>query len=166
MSGQGYYLKALTAAIKDALPEKCRRGLDSWMENGTIQLCPKDQGQGVDVGRLQYDAVIYIERLPFRETDPATVLAIVAGWLQDHDDEREGLELPDPTYAVTPDDDNTADLEITVTFSEPLRLLPDVNGPVRYDGQRYTVAPYEIWVAEHGELTVGSLPDAPLDGQP
>lgn len=161
---QGRNLAELTAAIRAVLPHKCRPHLDSWMENGTISLQPRDMGTGVNVGQLQYDAVFSIEALPFRAYDPAIVLAVVAAWLQDNDDIREQLELGDPQYVVTPNDDDTADLEITVTFSEPLRLVPDDNGPVNYGGKRWSVQQYDIFVAESGTITAGSLPPGPLNG--
>jgi len=160
---QGYYLHALTEAVSAALPQKCRADLESWMENGSLQICPIDMGLGVNVARLQYDALFLIERLPFRVVDPAIILAVVAAWLQDYDTDREMMNLPDPSYAVVQNDDNTADLEISIQFSEPLRLVPDEAGPVPYQGQRYRVASYEIWIAEHGTLAVGNLPPAPLE---
>lgn len=78
---QGYYLHQLSTAIKDVLPAKCRKDFDAWMQNGTLQLTPKDGGTGVELARLNYQAVFMVEDLPFRELDPAVVLATVAAWL-------------------------------------------------------------------------------------
>lgn len=163
---QGRNLAELTAAIRAALPHKCRQHLDSWMENGTISLQPRDMGTGVNVGQLQYDAVFLVENLPFREFNPAIVLAVVAAWLQDNDDIREQLSLPDPQFEVTPLDDNTADVSVSVTFSEPMQLVEDDAGPVPYDGRRWRVEGYIINTAEDGHVYAGSLPGGPLDGEP
>ncbi|VEG97035.1 phage protein [Aeromonas encheleia] len=98
---QGYFLQALHAELLRVLPAKCHKRLDSWMENGTIKLEPKNMGPtGVNVAWLTYQAVFTIEQLPFRELDPAILLATVAAWVQEHDDYREQYELPDPEYAA------------------------------------------------------------------
>ncbi|MFM5336960.1 phage tail protein [Aeromonas enteropelogenes] len=153
---QGYFLHALHAEIKRVLPAKCHKHLDSWMENGTIRLEPKNMGPtGVDVAWITYQAVFTIEQLPFRELDPAIVLASVAAWVQEHDEFRERFELDDPEYVVVPADESTADLAITLNFSEPLRLIEHPNGPINWMGKRWNVAPYDIWVAEQIELNVG-----------
>lgn len=163
---QGYYLQALSGAIKALLPAKCHKDFDAWMQDGTVRLAPKHGGNGVQLARLDYQAVFLIEDLPFKELDPALVLATVAAWLQDHDTEREQFELPDPEYDVEPIDERTADLTISVQFSEPLYLQPDATGPITYDGQRYRVALYEVWVAETGQLWVNQDGPFPLGETP
>ena len=153
---QGYFLHALHAEILRVLPAKCHKRLDSWMENGTIRLEPKNMGPtGVDVAWLTYQAVFTVEQLPFRELDPAIVLASVAAWVQENDKFREQFELADPEYAVTPNDEKTADLEIQLAFTEPLRLIEHPKGPINWMGKRWNVAPYEIWVADHIDMNVG-----------
>lgn len=162
---QGYYLHQLSTAIKAVLPAKCHKDFDAWMQNGTLQLTPADGGNGVQLARLNYQAVFMVEELPFRELDPALVLATVAAWLQDFDADRERLELPDPDYDVEPIDEHSADLTISVLFSEPLYLQPDAAGPVHYGGKRYRLAPYEVWVAETGKLWVNNSGPWPLGGK-
>lgn len=152
---QGYFLQALHAELLRVLPAKCHKRLDSWMENGTIKLEPRNMGPtGVDVAWLTYQAVFTIEQLPFRELDPAILLAAVAAWVQEHDEVRGQLDLPDPEYAVTPNDEQTADLEIQLPFAEPLRLIEHPQGPINWLGKRWNVAPYDIWVAEQIDLNV------------
>lgn len=163
---QGYYLQALSQAIKTLLPAKCHKDFDAWMQNGTLRLTPKHGGNGLQLARLDYQAVFLIEELPFKELDPALVLATVAAWVQDFDTEREQFELPEPEYDVEPIDDRTADLTISVNFSEPLYLQPDAAGPIAYGGKPYRVAPYEVWVAETGQLWVNQNGPFPLGGQP
>ncbi|HHQ4456126.1 TPA: phage tail protein [Aeromonas hydrophila] len=163
---QGYFLHALHAEIQRVLPAKCHKSLDSWMENGAIRLESKNMGPtGVDVALLTYQAVFTIEQLPFRELDPAIVLATVAAWVQENDPFREKFELDDPEYAVTPNDERTADLEIQLAFTEPLRLIEHPSGPIHWSGKRWNVAPYEIWVAEHIEMNVGDTGHHQVGGQ-
>lgn len=153
---QGYFLQALHAELLRVLPAKCHKRLDSWMENGTIKLEPRNMGPtGVDVAWLTYQAVFTIEQLPFRELDPAILLAAVAAWVQEHDEVRGQLDLPDPEYAVTPNDEQTADLEIQLPFAEPLRLIEHPQGPINWLGKHWNVAPYDIWVAKQIDLKVG-----------
>jgi hypothetical protein len=162
---QGYFLQALHAELLRVLPGKCHKRLDSWMENGTIKLEPRNMGPtGVDVAWLTYQAVFTIEQLPFRELDPAILLAAVAAWVQEHDDFREQFELPDPEYAVTPNDEQTADLEIQLPFAEPLCLIEHPQGLINWLGKRWNVAPYDIWVAEHIDLTVGDTGQHQIGG--
>lgn len=162
---QGYFLQALHAELLRVLPAKCHKRLDSWMENGTIKLEPRNMGPtGVDVAWLTYQAVFTIEQLPFRELDPAILLAAVAAWVQEHDEVRGQLDLPDPEYAVTPNDEQTADLEIQLPFAEPLRLIEHPQGPINWLGKHWNVAPYDIWVAEQIDLNVGDTGDHPVGG--
>ncbi|MCO4207930.1 phage tail protein [Aeromonas hydrophila] len=163
---QGYFLHALHAEIQRVLPAKCHKSLDSWMENGAIRLESKNMGPtGVDVAWLTYQAVYTIEQLPFRELDPAIVLATVAAWVQENDPFRGQFGLDDPEYAVTPNDERTADLEIQLTFTEPLRLIEHPSGPIHWSGKRWNVAPYDIWVAEHIEMNVGDTGHHQVGGQ-
>ncbi|WP_323931899.1 phage tail protein [Aeromonas caviae] len=162
---QGYFLQALHAELLRVLPAKCHKRLDSWMENGTIKLEPRNMGPtGVDVAWLTYQAVFTIEQLPFRELDPAILLAAVAAWVQEHDEVRGQLDLPNPEYAVTPNDEQTADLEIQLPFAEPLRLLEHPQGPINWLGKHWNVAPYDIWVAEQIDLNVGDTGDHQVGG--
>ncbi|MND74081.1 P2 phage tail completion protein R (GpR) [compost metagenome] len=165
-ASQGYYLQALHQALTEAMPSKIRGQLDSWMENGSMRLEPKDMGPtGAILGYLSYQAVYTIEALPFRECDPAVLLAAVMAWLQDHDLEREQQELPDPEFSIEPNDEHSADLDLQIAFVEPLRLVPDAQGPIHWGGQRWAVLPYEIWVAESALLQVGSIqPPASIGG--
>lgn len=152
---QGYFLHALHAEIKRVLPAKCHNKIDSWMENGTIKLEPKDMGPtGVNVAWLTYQAVFTVEQLPFRELDPAIVLAAVAAWVQEHDEYRETFELPDPEYVVVPNDERTAELEINLGFAEPLRLIEHPEGPINWMGKKWNVAPFDVWVADEITLSV------------
>lgn len=165
---QGYLLQALHQALHAALPGKCQGQLDSWMENGTLRLDPKNMGPtGAILGYLSYQAVYTLEALPFRDCDPAVLLATVMAWLQDYDAERERFELPDPAFSIEPNDEHSADLELQVDFVEALRLCPDDQGPIHWAGRRWVVMPYDLWVAEVALLQVGTLqPPATIGGTP
>lgn len=148
----GYYLKGLTSAIQELLPAKVNKNFDCWMEDLEMQLVPKCHGQGRDIGYLSYKAVLSFERFPFKQFAPEIVLASVMAWLMDFDKYRENFELSDPTADVEPEDDNTAEMTIEVDFKEPLMVVEDENGLIVWEGKRWTIAPYEIWVAEHCDI--------------
>lgn len=166
MSSQGYFLHALHQALLDVLPAKYHHLFDSRMEDGGLLLEPKNMGPtGSNVAYLTYRAVYTLEGLPFHECDPAVLLATVAAWLQDNDPERERFELPNPKYSNDRADEYTADLEIQVTFVEPLRLCPDEKGPVLWGGQYWAVEPYEIWVVDQLHVQVAGSGATEVKGQ-
>jgi hypothetical protein len=150
----GYYLKGLTGAIQTLLPAKLNKHFDCWMEDLEMHLTPKNNGLGRDIGYLSYKAVLSFERFPFKQFAPEIVLASVMAWLMDFDEHREGFELSDPTADVEPEDDNTAEMTIEVAFKEPLMVVEDEHGLIVWEGKRWTVAPYEVWVAEHCNVQI------------
>ena len=145
----GYYLKGITEAIQTLLPAKLNKNFDCWMEDLEMHLTPKHHGLGRDIGYLSYKAVLSFERFPFKQFAPEVVLASVMAWLMDFDKHREDFQLSDPSADVEPEDDNTAEMTIEVEFKEPLMVVEDEQGLIQWEGKRWTVAPYEIWVAEH-----------------
>ncbi|WP_324009180.1 phage tail protein [Aeromonas dhakensis] len=152
---QGYFLSALHRELERVLPARCARSLDSWMEGGTLSLEPKDMGiTGMDLAWLKYTAVFSLESLPFRECRTETLLAVIASWIQENDPFRERFALPDPTYDVVPNDEHSADLDLEVKFAEPLRIVEDPDGAVRWLDKTWTVAPFEVWVADEITLSV------------
>lgn len=159
----GYYLKGITAAIQALLPAKLHQNFDSWMEDLEMNLIPKHQGLGRDIGYLSYKAVLSFERFPFKQFAPEIVLASVMAWLMDHDKHREDFELSDPSADVEPEDNKTAEMTIEVDFKEPLMVVEDEHGLILWEGKRWTVAPYEIWVAEHGDVVAANNPASPLE---
>ncbi|QTL95539.1 phage tail protein [Aeromonas jandaei] len=153
---QGYFLAALHAELVRVLPDRCARNLDSWMEGGTIRLEPKNLGPtGHVVAWLNYTAVFSLENLPFRECRTETLIAVAASWVQECDDYREHFELSEPTYTVVPNDEHTADLEIELQFCEPLHIVPDPDGPINWQGKTWSVAPFDVWIAEHITIHAG-----------
>lgn len=152
---QGYFLSALHRELERVLPKRCARSLDSWMEGGTLRLEPKDMGiTGMDLAWLSYTAVFSLESLPFRECRTETLLAVAASWIQEHDHYREQFALPEPTYAVMPNDEHSADIELEVQFAEPLRIVEDPQGAINWLNKTWTVAPFDVWVADEITLSV------------
>ena len=127
--------------------------IDSWAENIRFNAVLKDQGNGLVLFRQDYDAVISIERFP-HTTHPAELLfAQVIAWLIEHDEERENQELDQPSVDADILDDKLADLDITIPFAEYIEAVPDENGPIVINGEKYALSNIEIDYAETGEVT-------------
>jgi hypothetical protein len=72
-------------------------------------------------------------------------------WLAEHDD-RSQLSDPDPDIGVDVFDDDTAGLEISLSFEEDVFIIPDEQGMIDFLGERWSLQDPELWVAESGEL--------------
>ena len=156
----GYLLQGLNARISEVVPEKLHHNVECWMEDVELVLSPKNQGQGRDIGKLFYTAVFSFERFPFKKFQPAVVMASVMGWLMDFDDFREKHELKDPVCDVEKESDDTAIMTIEIEFVEPLMVVKDPNGLIQWDGLTWSLAPYEIWVAENIDIFAANNPAA------
>mgnify|MGYP000399901510 CR=1 FL=1 len=58
--------------------------------SGAVMLTGRNLGHGVEVCVLKYDGVIDIERSDY---DGIALLALVSGWLQSHDPDRDGSKI-------------------------------------------------------------------------
>jgi len=50
-------------------------------------------------------------------------------------------------------DNDLADVDIKVQFIEPQHLVEDPDGEITVLGRTWSLAPYELWVAEAGEVS-------------
>lgn len=145
-------LRALTAYLLErrlVLEEQ----LDSWAEQVSLSLVWKPDVNGMHLGDMRYRAVIVLERFA---DHPGRLMALLGSWLEQHDASRADDELPAPTFDIEQLDPDTADVEITVEFIEPQYLAEDVDGEIEAFGQRWAFVPFDLWVAEHGEVASGS----------
>ena len=126
--------------------------IDSWAENIRLEAVCKDQGTGLLLFRQEYDAVISIERFPHTRHPVEFLFAQVITWLMENDSEREDQHLGQPSVESDILDANLADLDITIPFAEDVQAIPDENGPIVINGQKYRLANYEIDYAETGDL--------------
>lgn len=140
-------LQALTRYLIErqlVLPEQ----LDSWTDQVQMDLIWKPGEKGLHMGDMQYTATIAIERFA---DQPVRLFALVGSWLEENDQERDAL--PSVTFEVTMLDDDLADVDIKVQFTEPQHLVEDPDGEIKVLGRTWSLAPYELWVAEDGEVT-------------
>lgn len=140
-------LRALTTFLIErrlVLPEQ----LDSWAEQVTLELVWKPDVGGLHLGDMRYSAVIVLERFA---DHPGRLMALLGSWLEQHDANRD--DLPAPSFDIEQLDNDLADVELTLEFVEPQYLAED--GEIEAFGQRWSFVPFELWVAEQGEVAHG-----------
>ena len=150
----GYFLRLITEYIRQLVGEGISETMNSTMPNIKLQLTPKNMGNGFDLMVMKYEAVIHFEAFPFKTFDPAVLFASIGAWLMDNDPYRNKFELPDPDVKTVIEDESSAQVFITINFHEPVMVEEDENGLIQWSGKRYSIAPYEIWVAEHFDFDV------------
>ncbi|PTT69349.1 phage tail protein, partial [Pseudomonas sp. HMWF007] len=72
-----------------------------------------------------------------------------------HDSNRDHHELPAPEFLVEPLDNDLFDVEITLEFVEPQYLAEDAAGEIGAFGKTWAFVPFDLWVAENGEVATG-----------
>ena len=118
-------MRKLQALVRHILTETgiSRENVAAFLDQGAVVLTGRNLGHGVEVCVLKYDGVIDIERSDY---DGIALLALVSGWLQSHDPDRDGLEDPEVNAAVN--DLSTTDVQIAVEFQERIEIVPDDAG--------------------------------------
>ena len=145
--------KCYKRVLSDKLGSTGKDLFDCVISGGTFVSSFKDMGDGIIVGRFNYEAVFMFEALPAAKLDPRILMASTVTWLLENDTERQGLKLPPPKIdvdAYSSDGTPVSDLEITLTFSEPITMKETTSdiGDVFYNGKWWGIAPYVIHVAE------------------
>ena len=129
-----------------------REKVSAFVDQGEILLTGRNIGHGIEVCRFKYDGVISIERYA---GDGTFLTALVAAWLQDHDDRRDGLK--DPEIDIEINDFETSDVELAVEFEEAVEVVADESGPLAFAGRRWSVAPAPVYAAERITGMAGRL---------
>ncbi|ARV74984.1 phage tail protein [Vibrio campbellii] len=147
-------LEHLTAYIVSHLNSNVLENkMDAWQENGSIVPSGEDRGNGGYIACYwKYNAVISVEEFPHQLLDPRCLLALIACWLSDHEEERNEQELEDPTLSVDVISSEAADVSVELELMEPIELVPDEAGMITWRGMRYRVQAVEIYTAEEAEL--------------
>ena len=139
-------LQALTSYLLSrnlVMPEQ----LDSWANQIRLEMIWKPDLKGMHFANMRYSAVLVFERFA---DDPGRLMALVGSWLESHDRDRDGL--PMLSFDIDMLDNDLADVEITVEFVEPQYLAEDPDGEIVAFGQTWSFIPFDLWVAEEGEV--------------
>lgn len=122
--------------------------LDSWTDQVEVELIWKPDTQGMHMGDMNYQVTIAIERFG---DHPARLFALVGSWLETNDQDRDGL--PNPVFDVVMLDKDYCDIDIKLSFTEAQYLAEDLNGEIEAFGKTWSFVPFELWIAESGEVT-------------
>lgn len=140
-------LQALTAYLIERRLVAAEQ-LDSWTDQVQLELVWKPDTKGMRMGDMNYSATIVLERFA---DNPARLMALVGSWLENNDEDRDGLTAT--VFDITMLDNDLADVDIKLQFSEPQYLTEDPTGEIEAFGQTWAFVPFELWVAEKGEVT-------------
>lgn len=126
--------------------------LDSWAEKAVLVpggrniTVGQNDMQGRELGLVQYDAIFAIENF---SGSAFVLIAQVFAWLAEHDNNREQYSLGEPELDVAPIDAGRCDVEIRITFLEPLQLVrDDAAGNIVVDGIKWRVDEPIVYTAE------------------
>lgn len=123
--------------------------LDSWADQVNLDLIWKPDVDGMRMGDMRYSATIVLERF---DDHPSRLMALVGSWLEANDPNRDRDELPAPKFDISMLDNDLADVDITLEFNEPLYLAEDPAGEIEAHGKTWAFVPFDLWIAEHGEV--------------
>lgn len=143
-------LQQLTDFLKQSLsPIVKTNDLDAWQEGGTLILNGEDKGNdGYQVAKWKHNAVIALERFPHRRINPYNLLALLAAFLIDSNWNRDEYGLDDPQLDIDIISKDHATVLIEVQLIDDIELLPDDNGPIQFNGQRFRVSLVPLNIAE------------------
>lgn len=143
-------LKALSAHLLDrhlVAPEQ----FDSWSEQVELFLLWRESERGLHMSNMRYRAVFSLERFT---GSPARLMALVGSWLETHDPDRNKHDLPAPAFAIEPLDlgHDLFDVDLVLEFVEPQYLSEDPDGEIEAFGKTWSFIPFDLWIAEQGEV--------------
>jgi hypothetical protein len=121
--------------------------LDSWTDQVNLELIWKPDLDGLRMGDMRYSATIALERFA---DHPGRLMALVGSWLEGNDQDRD--DLPAAKFDITMLDNDLADVDITLEFNEPQYLAEDPAGEIEAFGKTWAFVPFDLWIAEHGEV--------------
>ncbi|MCL1123532.1 phage tail protein [Shewanella surugensis] len=148
-------LQQLSEFLLASLSPIVKKGdLDAWQEGGTVMRHGDDLGHGYRVAKWKYKASIAIERFPHTKINPYNLLGLIAAYFIDNAQERDDYQLGDPELTIDPISQDNTTIIIDVELMDNIDLLPDSNGPILFDGQRYRVSLVPVNVATDMSLFV------------
>lgn len=127
--------------------------LDSWTDQVSLELIWKPDVGGMRMGDMRYSATIALERFA---DHPGRLMALVGSWLESYDQIRD--DLPAPKFEITMLDNDLADVDMTLEFVEPQYLAEDAAGEIEAFGKTWSFVPFDLWVAQHGEVSSHGRP--------
>lgn len=148
-------LQKLALHLLDILsPGVKANDIDAWQTDGRLHIIQDDMGEGLNLAKWQYNAVIAIERLPHTKFNPYIILAILAAWLADNEWPKDEFSLADPTIDIDIISDDHTQIMINIELIEDLQIVEDKDGLIPYMGKQYRLENVPINWAEQVEIIV------------
>ncbi|ABN60806.1 phage tail protein [Shewanella baltica] len=147
-------LQQVTAFLLASLtPYVKANNIDAWQERGTLILSSEDLGQGgYQVAKWKHNAVIAIEQFPHTKFNAYNLLAMLPSFLLDSGWPRDEHGLADPELDIEVVSKDHAMVLIELELIDDIDLIPDDNGPVLFNGERYRVSLVPVDYAESVDL--------------
>lgn len=152
-------LESLTQFVCQAIPERVA-GIEFASEMSGIEYVMRQRDLGLGQYQLaiqRYTVFLSWDRLPYRLFNPTNISALVSVWITENEGEDENsrdLDFSAPEMDVDVVDDETADITLTLTISEPLIIRESPTGTIPFDGRLWELAEAVTWVAEDADVRV------------
>lgn len=147
-------LQQVTAfLLKSLKPYVAPNNIDAWQEGGSLILSGEDRGAGgYQVAKWKHRATIALEKFPHHKVNPYNLLAMLAAFLIDSGWPRDVYGLSDPELDIDIISKDNATVLVELELLDDIDLIPDAEGPVLFNGQRYRVALVPVNVAEEVDV--------------
>lgn len=159
-------LDSLTTFFSSNLPERAMMAFTSEMDD--MQVIPAQKDLGLNQYRLsilKYDAIFTWERFPYRICDPRLLFALLTAWSDDETQNllaQVGISESEPDWDISLDTQEYASVVLTVPLAEELCIVQDNNGPIPFDGKRWSLAELQVWTATEGLILGADTTGAPV----
>lgn len=127
----------------------------SWVEDPKVIPCSDTTSvaggtPGIVIARIQYQAIIDIEKFDHNGVNVEMLIAHVSSWLQENDDEF--TDEHNTVFDTDIEDTDYATISITIQFEEGIELIEDAGGTITFNGKQWSVANAIIHIAEEGDV--------------
>ncbi|HBM2908091.1 TPA: phage tail protein [Klebsiella michiganensis] len=150
-------LDSLTRFIRENTPPRTQTYFEAVQDSGTLIRSFKDMGLGqYRLGIARYTVTLDWASLPYRLYSPVLLYAAVLAWLEQFRDPLfDELELPDPTFDVVFDNEQScSDVLITLELADAITIIRDPAGDILLNGERWMLQTPDIFTAEEFGLDV------------
>jgi len=111
-----------------------------------------DEGNQVLLHTLCYQASLNLIGFPYEAQEIARLNAHLMTWLADQDDRKE-LKDAFPSITLDLQDEQTANLEMSLAFEERVYISPNTMGEIEYGGKMWELGMAEMDLALDAEVT-------------
>lgn len=148
-------LDCLTNFIRETTPPRTQTYFEAVQDAGTLIRSHKDLGLGqYRLGIARYSVTLDWASLPYRLYSPVLLYAAVLAWLeQSRSALFDELELPDPTFDVVFDNEQScSDVLITLELADEITIIRDPVGDILLNGERWALQTPDMFIAESFSL--------------